>query len=149
MNKLRIIFQLYFLIHVLSSFEVKKEKTFTLTVKVNDLRNSVGIVQFALYNSAGSLPDEHFKNYYRKGTAFIANGSSEISFKNLMPGKYAVNVLHDEDVDGKIKKGFILPREGIGFSNYQSINLFNKPAFSKASFVLSGNQNMNVKIIYM
>jgi uncharacterized protein (DUF2141 family) len=32
--------------------------------------------------------------------------------------KYAINILHDEDNNGKIKKGFVLPKEGMGFSNY-------------------------------
>jgi uncharacterized protein (DUF2141 family) len=30
-------------------------------------------------------------------------------------------LLHDENKNGKIDKGFILPKEGIGFSNFQSI----------------------------
>ncbi len=121
MNKAIIIILLHVIIILFSSFENKAEKPLNLTVKVNDLRNSNGVVQFALYNSSGSLPDEHYTKYYRKLTSKIANGTSEIIFVNLPPGKYAVSILHDEDEDGKIKKGFILPIEGIGFSNYESI----------------------------
>ena len=36
-------------------------KTFTLTVNVNDLRNSTGIVQFALYNKDDTIPDEKYE----------------------------------------------------------------------------------------
>ncbi len=44
-----------------SSFQNKKEETYPLTVKVKDLRNENGVVQFALYNTNGSIPDEELK----------------------------------------------------------------------------------------
>jgi uncharacterized protein (DUF2141 family) len=79
----------------------------------------------------------------------IQNQSSTVTFKDLPAGKYAVNILHDEDGDEKIKKGFILPKEGIGFSNYQAIGIGNKPKFSKASFMLQSDLKINVKVIYL
>ena len=60
-----------------------------------------------------------------------------------------MNILHDENKNGKIDKGFILPIEGIGFSNFQSIGLTNRPNFSKASFELKENKSISVKVIYM
>ena len=80
------------------------------------------------------FPDEHYKKYFKKLTGKIVNGSSTVTFENIPAGKYAVNILHDENNDGKIKKGLIMPIEGIGFSNYNSVGLSNKPSFSKASF---------------
>ena len=74
---------------------------------------------------------------------------SNTTFKDFPAGIYAVNILHDEDEDGEIKKGIILPREGIGFSNYQSIGFTNRPAFKRASFSLLGNKELDVKIIYL
>jgi uncharacterized protein (DUF2141 family) len=79
----------------------------------------------------------------------IVNASSKITFKNIPSGKYAVNILHYENKNGKIDKGFILPIEGIGFSNFQSIGFKNKPNFSKASFTVKENKSMSVKMIYM
>jgi len=93
-------------------------------------------VKFALYNNADAFPDEQYKKYYRKVTAKIVNGVSEVTFHNIPEGRYAVNILHDEDSNGKIKKRIILPKEGIGFSNYQSISILNQPNFRKASFDL-------------
>jgi uncharacterized protein (DUF2141 family) len=149
MGKTIVFIQLQLTIMLFSSFHNKDETTYPLTVAVKDLRNSNGVVQFALYDNSNSFPDEHYEKYFRKLTAKIINGTSEITFENLPPGKYAVNILHDEDEDGKIKKGIILPKEGIGFSNYQSIGLTNRPAFKKASFNLSGNKKIEVKIIYL
>jgi len=37
---------------------------FNLTVKVNHLRNSNGVVQFTIYNKDGSIPDEKYRKYF-------------------------------------------------------------------------------------
>ena len=132
-----------------SSFQPKEQKLFSLTVETNNLRNNEGSVVFALYNREDGIPDEHYKKYYKKMVGKIENHSASAIFNNLPVGKYAVNILHDEDNNGKIKKGFILPKEGIGFSNYQSIGIGNKPKFSKASFMLDSDLKINVKTIYL
>ncbi len=133
-----------------SSFkEWRKASDYSLLVEVNNLRNTDGVVIFALYNREDAFPDEHYKKYFRKSTGKIINGSASLKFENVPPGKYAVNILHDENNDGKIKKGFVLPVEGIGFSNYQSIGFGNKPKFSKASFELLSNTKIRIKVIYM
>jgi uncharacterized protein (DUF2141 family) len=135
---------------ILSSFVGQNNKnTYNLTVKVDKLRNSTGHVQFALYNKKGSVPDEKYKKYYQKKIGVISNNTSQIIFNNLPKGKYAVNILHDENKDGKIDKGWILPTEGVGFSNIKSISPFNRPNFSKASFELESDKIIKVKIIYM
>ncbi|MDP2337485.1 MAG: DUF2141 domain-containing protein [Bacteroidota bacterium] len=149
MNKIIIILQSFLVIVLLSSFNNQKEETYALTIEVNELRNSKGTVLFALYNREDAFPDEHYKKYFKKLTGKIVNGASTVTFKNLPEGKYAVNILHDENNDGKIKKGIILPKEGIGFSNFQSIGFSNQPSFAKASFNLQSNKKIKVKIIYL
>lgn len=149
MNKIIRIFQSFMAIVLLSSFSSQKQENYSLTIEVNELRNSTGNVVFALYNREDAFPDEHYKKYYKKLTGKIVNGTSSVIFENIPAGKYAVNILHDENNDGKIKKGLILPIEGIGFSNYNSIGLSNKPSFSKASFDVLSDKKIKVKIIYL
>jgi len=135
---------------IFSSFKKHyKDPTFSLTVEVINLRNNEGSVVFALYNQVDAFPDEHYKKYYKKIVGKIDNKKSSVTFEGLPAGKYAVNILHDEDNNGKIKKGFIFPKEGIGFSNYQSIGFTNRPNFLKASFELKENKFILVKVIYM
>ena len=134
---------------IMSSFQTTAlETTYSLTVNVDGLRNSKGVLQFALYNKDGTIPDEKFESYYKLETSAIHNGSSKIVFSHLPVGRYAVNILHDENENGKIDKGFILPVEGVGFSNYESIGLSNQPKFSKASFDLNENTCKKITIIY-
>ena len=112
---------LLMLIPIGTFIQAADTKGSSLTVSVNKLRNSNGNVLFALYNTEDAFPDEHYKKYYKILRGKIENGSSLVIFENLPPGKYAVNILHDEIKDGKIQRRFILPLEGIGFSNFQSI----------------------------
>lgn len=120
----------------------------SLTVTVEGLRNSRGVVQYALYNREGSLPDQKFKKYHQIRTSSISNGKSSTTFAELTPGTYAISVLHDEDKNGKIEMGLLLPKEGIGFSNFKTIGLSNRPNFSKASFVLVKDSTIVVNMIY-
>ena len=145
-------FAVFFLLIGLFSFTSPVQETnYSLTINVENLRNSKGVVQFALYNRDGSIPDEKYKRYFRKGIAQISNEKSTLTFNNLRPGKYAISILHDENENGKIDKKFLLPipNEGVGISNYQSIGLSNRPNFSKASFLVDSSMTMEVKIIYM
>jgi uncharacterized protein (DUF2141 family) len=121
---------------------------FSIKVEVDNLRNSKGVVLFALYNRDGTIPDEDYNKYYKKQIGNIADKSSSIVFENIPQGRYAINIIHDENKNGKIDKGFILPIEGIGFSNYTSIGLTHKPNFKAASFKLKSDTEKNIKIIY-
>jgi uncharacterized protein (DUF2141 family) len=123
--------------------------TYALTVEVNNLRNAKGVVQFVLYNAEGSIPDEKIEKYYRILKSEIIDNSTQATFAHLPPGKYAVTIFHDENRNGKIDKGLLLPKEGIGFSNYQSIGMTNRPSFIKASFEIRGNAVIVIKIIYL
>jgi uncharacterized protein (DUF2141 family) len=151
--QMKTIFRILFILSatiVITSFSDRwTQNTYSLVVDVSGLRNSKGILQVALYNKEGSIPDEHYRNYFRLVRKEINDGSVKLIFTDLPEGKYAVNVLHDENSNGKIDKGLILPEEGIGFSNYESIGLRNKPSFEKASFDLSADKSIIVKIIYM
>jgi uncharacterized protein (DUF2141 family) len=124
------------------------QQMYSLIVSVNKLRNAKGQVQFSLYNKKRTIPDQYYKKYFRQLKGKIINGRSTVRFQHLPKGRYAVNILHDENNNGKIDKGFILPVEGIGFSNFQSIGLRNRPNFKRACFELKGNMNKSVKIIY-
>lgn len=146
LNKLVLVCILFL---TLSSFNNQKAETYSLKVEVKGLQNSKGVVQFALYNKDGSIPDENFEKYYKIGKTTIKGNAAQFVFKNLPKGTYAVNILHDENENGKIDKGFVLPIEGIGFSNFTKIGLGNKPNFKKASFEVNVDKRLIINIIYL
>jgi len=123
-------------------------QAYSLKVNVDNLHNSKGVVQVSLYNKSGSIPDKKYTKYFKKKSAKINNKKAYVVFNNLPKGLYALNVLHDENNNGKIDKGFILPKEGIGFSNFKTLNIANKPNFKKASFMLNRDSSVNINVIY-
>ncbi|MCB0824355.1 MAG: DUF2141 domain-containing protein [Bacteroidales bacterium] len=148
-KKQRVLYVGIILIVLISAFKEQSENPlFSLAVKVENLSNEKGVVVIALYTREDSFPDEHYEKYYQISTNVISNRSASYTFNNLPTGKYAINVLHDENNDGEIDKGLVLPKEGIGFSNYHSIGIFNKPTFNKASFNIRSDTNIKVKVIY-
>lgn len=60
-----------------------------------------------------------------------------------------MNILHDENGNGKIDKGLLLPKEGIGFSNYSTIGLGNRPNFRKANFEVEQDLRIRVQVVYL
>ncbi len=144
---------IFLMVLTLVSFvKSNSEQTYSLIVKAEGFRNSNGEVLFALYNEDGSIPDEKYEKYFKKGISQIdKNNTATFTFVNLPKGNYAINVLHDENKNGKIDKKFMLPmaKEGIGFSNYETIGLSNRPKYSKASFELDSNMAKVIKVIYM
>ncbi|HMV36538.1 MAG TPA: DUF2141 domain-containing protein [Turneriella sp.] len=133
---------------LLGTLHAKDPASYSLRVEVKDLRNSNGILQVNLYNKEDSIPDQKLEKTFKIAKARIVNQSSFVVFKGLPPGRYAVHILHDENSNGKIDKGFVLPVEGVGLSNFESIGLANRPNFSKASFDLKGDKTISVKVIY-
>ncbi len=143
---------IYFLAFLLTGFlslSFSTNNTHSLTINVNSLRNSDGVVLFLLYNEDGAIPDKDQTKYYIKKSGNIAAKTATITFNNLPEGKYAVNIIHDENDNGVIDMGYFLPKEGIGFSNFKKLNMMNRPSFSKASFDLDTDTSLDVKTIYM
>ncbi|GET29401.1 hypothetical protein SD074_16030 [Prolixibacter sp. SD074] len=133
----------------LSEFSVPVVTYSSLKVEVSNLRNDKGDVIFLLYKKGASFPDKELRNSFKKETGVIKKDSAIAFFSNIPPGVYAVTVVHDENDDQSFNKGFLLPKEGIGFSNYQSIGLTNRPQFSRASFRISKDTCIHIKMIYM
>ena len=65
----------------LYSFSNYNAETYTLTIEVTNLRNAKGVVKFALYNKAGSIPDEDYENYYKIGKGEIYEVGSYCGYR--------------------------------------------------------------------
>jgi len=124
------------------------DSLYNLTVKADDLRDNKGMVQFSLYNKEGTIPDKKLNLYFKMKRVPVTNKTAEVTFRNLPKGDYAVSIYHDENNNGTIDKGLILPLEGVGLTNFQSIDFFHLPNFKSASFELDKDTICHVKIMY-
>ncbi len=124
------------------------EDSYTLTVEADNFKNDKGEVQFSLYNKEGTIPDKKLNLYFKKKRVKVKNGYAKATFNNLPQGKYAVSFYHDENNNHKIDKGLVMPEEGVGLSNFETINFFNLPNFKSASFIVNKNIKKEMKVIY-
>jgi uncharacterized protein (DUF2141 family) len=68
----------------------------------------------------------------------IRKTEARCDFEDIPPGTYAITVIHDENMDGKLDTNWLgIPKEGYGFSNDVK-PLLGAPPFSAASFQHDG-----------
>ena len=112
----------------------------SLTVEINDLRNSNGHVHF-------ELSDEN-KKQVAVVTQNIAANKCVIVVENLNPGRYAFKYFHDENKNKKIDLNWMMiPKEGFGFSNDPAMT-FGPPSFNKTIFELNESKRIKCKTHY-
>ncbi|MDA3876073.1 MAG: DUF2141 domain-containing protein [Halothiobacillus sp.] len=110
-------------------------------VKIVNIRNSVGTIDCALFDSPKGFPKEFLRNAKIVMILKIQNSKASCFFPDIPPGRYAIAVVHDENMNGKLDTNLLgIPTEGYGFSNKAKASL-SAPAFSAASFKYNG-QNM-------
>ncbi|MEA2709886.1 MAG: hypothetical protein QOF78_2487 [Phycisphaerales bacterium] len=87
-----------------------------LTITIKDLRNKKGNLVFGVFKSAAGFPTVESKSVYWE---VRDAGADSLTFTtHLPPGRYGASVLHDENRDGKMDRGFGgLPLEGYGVTN--------------------------------
>ncbi|MGD9538424.1 MAG: DUF2141 domain-containing protein [Alphaproteobacteria bacterium] len=102
-----------------------------LIVNVREVRSTQGVIALAVYDSEdGFLADDAA---VASATVSPAAGGTEVVFKDLPPGTYAVAAFHDENESGKFDTNFLgIPKEGYGFSNGAKAVL-GPPAFEDAA----------------
>jgi len=125
----------------------KAPERFPLSVRVSQLQNDTGRVAVALFASAEDFPDQ--KRALAGQLTRIQNGKASVTFPNLLPGRYAVAVLHDENENDEMDFNFLgMPLEGYGFSNDASAP-FGPPSFDAAAFRLRARASVvAVKVRY-
>lgn len=104
-----------------------------LTVEVADIRVQAGQLKLAVVDSADGWDG---KAKAVAGEALTPTGATAtFRFKDLPPGTYAVQVMHDENGNGKLDTNFVgMPTEGYGFSNNPRV--MRKPTWDEARFEL-------------
>jgi uncharacterized protein (DUF2141 family) len=107
-------------------------------VTILNIRNGIGTVDCALFDSPNGFPRDVMSSAMRVVVMKVPNTRARCDFEGLHAGTYALVVLHDENMNGKIDTNWLgVPKEGYGFSN-DAKAAFRTPSFSNASFVYDG-----------
>ncbi len=104
-----------------------------LVVTISDIRNPGGHLLVSVESSAQGWDGDGES----VAVARIAAQPGDVvqRFEDLPPGSYAVQVMHDENDNGKLDSNFIgIPSEGYGFS--QNPSVMRRATFEEARFAL-------------
>jgi uncharacterized protein (DUF2141 family) len=116
-----------------------------IQVKILNIRNSTGAVACALFESPAGFPYDFLHSATNIMMIKIKDTQARCDFADIPPGRYALAVIHDENMNGKLDANrFGIPTEGYGFSN-DATALLSAPSFRAASFPYDG-QNVALTI---
>jgi uncharacterized protein (DUF2141 family) len=118
-------------------------------VKILNIRNSTGTVACALFESPDGFPTEYLRSATNVMVIKIRKSQARCDFEDIPPGTYAMAVVHDENMNGKLDINWLgLPTEGYGFSN-DAKGVLGAPSFSDASFKYDGrNVDLTMSLHY-
>ncbi len=151
------LFFFFLLFFVFSSFkvlkkndELKNESGNTLTVIIKNIRNKEGRLQVDLYKNQEEFEarssDEKRRAYVYKSS--VSNGRIIHVYKNVPDGVYGIALFDDENKNGKIDYGWIMPKEGFGFGDYYHTK-WSSPNFNDFKFSLKEDKTLVIVVRYL
>jgi uncharacterized protein (DUF2141 family) len=97
-----------------------------LEIAIEKVRNRKGVLHLCLTREPVHFPD--CKKDPRAVTRTVPAGNGRIRIDGLVPGGYALAILHDENRNNKLDVLVGIPREGFGFSRNPVVR-FGAPKF--------------------
>jgi len=133
------------LLFTLLGLSLKKEKTSTLLVKIENTNNTEGFVYVTIYDKADSFPEKGKELKIKKIKPTIPY--TEVVF-DIPNGVYAIALYQDVNENQKLDKTIVgYPKEPFGFSNNFKPR-FSKPTFKDCSFRLSeASEEIQISLI--
>jgi uncharacterized protein (DUF2141 family) len=121
--------------------------TAELEIRLERLRNQRGVLHLCLTRNPQHFPDCGKDAQAVKHS--IASAAGPIRFTGLVPGTYALAVMHDENRNGKLDTLMSIPREGFAFSRNPVVR-FGPPRFDQVRLNLAaGITRHTVRMQYL
>lgn len=122
----------------------------SITVDVTALRNAKGMVWLCMSANPKLFPEGCDKDPAHRTASMRADQPGPMVIRDVMPGRYAIVLLHDENGNKKMDKTLFLPKEGFGFSRDAPVRM-SAPKFDAAAFDVTGGTpvRMKMKVRYL
>lgn len=117
----------------------------TLIVEISGIRNREGLIRLAFFESEAGFRAEKPAFERMLSKASVQNGNLVVSLDSIPPGTNGIALLDDENNNGKLDYRLILPKEGVGFSNYVHHGI-RRPVLSDFSFLVKKNVTLRISI---
>lgn len=121
----------------------------SINVKIENISNNTGVIACAIFDSAEGFPGKFLKFATKIMITQINQEDANFEFSNILPGKYAIAVIHDENRNGELDTNMLgIPTEGKGFSSGAEVSL-SAPSFADAEFTYDGGTlEMSITLDY-
>ncbi|MFD2824318.1 DUF2141 domain-containing protein [Lacinutrix iliipiscaria] len=103
----------------------------TITVTINNVKNNNGKVIMSLHSADTFMKSEGLQNE----VSTIEGNSVTVTFKDVLPGTYAIMAIHDENDNKQMDFENGMPKESYGMSNNPLS--YGPPQFSEAKFEMT------------
>lgn len=121
----------------------------TLKISITGLRSNSGTVWLGFYTSNEAFNKEQPLFFKVEPKTKTINGVLSITYTGIKPGTYGIAFMDDENNNGKMDYGWLLPKEGFGFSNYYHTGM-TKPHLNKFSFEVKEESTLvEIKVRYL
>ena len=148
MNSKKILPGLLVVLAATYSLGVTAMETVPLTIVVNNVKEvRAGQLTVFVFLKEG-FPKEHEKAIFTFSRP-VDHQRMPMNISVPLLGPFAIKILHDENMDGKVTKNWtgIIPRDGIGFSNGARIG-FGPPNFDDAKVSDAKNLGQTFELQY-
>ena len=138
-----LLFSISFLVSILFA----KADNPSVTVKVTNIKSSVGNMRIAFYKKGSDFPKEGSITY-AKEEKISKTGEMVFEFNDIPYGEYAIAIFQDKNKNKKIDKNFVgYPTEPFGFSkNFKP--KFSEPKYSDCNVMISSsNSTVTINLI--
>ncbi len=126
---------------VLSNIIYAQEEKNELTVIVKDIRNDKGLVGIQLINKEETVIESRYIP--------ILDKSASTVFHRISPGKYAIRIFHDENMNDDMDFNWLrIPKEGFAFSGEKK-GTFGAPDFKDMLIQINKDTEITIKMIYI
>jgi uncharacterized protein (DUF2141 family) len=123
--------------------QARDESASALRLEVSSFRNTKGALSCRLFTDAAGFPDGEGARTVR---AAIAGTQATCVFDDLPAGTYAVAVVHDENGNGRLDKGFLgIPSEGYGVSNNRTYAT-SSPKWDESRFTVAAREPVTLRV---
>ncbi|KPM32038.1 Hypothetical protein I595_1686 [Croceitalea dokdonensis DOKDO 023] len=116
----------------------------TITVSVENVKNSNGAIRAALYDSSDSFLkfDAVFASTASKATPT----TTVLVFKDIPSGAYGIALFHDENDNGEMDTNWMgIPKEKVAFSKAR-MKAFGPPDFEECKFAVQKDINLVIEL---
>ncbi|MBL7911729.1 MAG: DUF2141 domain-containing protein [Bacteroidia bacterium] len=121
----------------------------SLKINVSGIRNGSGTIRLAFYTTSESFEKEKPFLIKIEPKTGMDNGVLKINYTDIKVGIYGIAILDDENSNQKMDYGWVLPKEGFGFSDYYHTGM-TRPKFESFDFVLKNEiKTVSIKLRYL